>query len=112
MEIGAPLLIETLETRGAQAAILQSSRAIEAAALARDAKALAGALARRNIVEGDRVALLLPNCKELALALLACGRLGSIAAPLDPAATSPELARCLQVLAPKCIFLLGRQMRT
>ncbi len=106
------MLIETLERRGAKAALLQNNRTIEAGSLARDAKALAGALARRKIAEGDRVVLLLPNCKELALALLACGRLGSIAAPLDPAVTSPELGRALQVLAPKCIFLLGRQMRT
>jgi len=106
------VILEALERRQSEAPVLvQNSRTITASELAAKARALAGALAARNISEGDRVALLLPNCKELLLALAACARIGAIAAPLDPAWTSPEVARALQPLAPRCVFILGRHAR-
>ncbi len=92
--------------------LLQNNRTITAGELAVQARSLAGALAARNVSEGDRVALVLPNCKELLVALAACARLGAIAAPLDPAWTPPELARALAPLSPTCIFGLGRHGRT
>lgn len=91
--------------------LIQNGRTITARELSVHARALAGALAKRNIAEGDRVALVLPNCKELVIALAACARLGAIAAPLDPAWTPPELARALAPLAPRCVFGLGRNGR-
>ena len=106
------MLLEALEKLDREASVLlQNNRTITAGQLASQVRALAGALAKRNVAEGDRVALLLPNCKELVLALAACARLGAIAAPLDPAWTPPELARALAPLAPRCIFALGRHGR-
>ncbi len=106
------MLIDSLEKMGPDAPVLfQNNRTISAHELASRSRALAGALAHRNVVEGDRVALLLPNCKELLIVLAACARLGAIAAPLDPAWTAPEIARALQPLAPRCVFLLARSTR-
>lgn len=106
------LLVEVLESRDPNATVLvQNQRAVTAGELAAKARALAGALAARGIGEGDRVALVLPNCKELLLALAACARLGAVAAPLDPASTGPELARALGPLAPRAGFVLGRGAR-
>jgi long-chain acyl-CoA synthetase len=48
-------------------------------------EATAGDLQRRGLRQGDRVALLAPNCPEVPVALLALWRLGAIAVPLNPA---------------------------
>ena len=103
------MILESLERRDpGSAVLLQNGRATTVSELVSQARALAGALVARNVSEGDRVALLLPNCKELLVGLAACARIGAIAAPLDPAWTSPEIARALQPLAPRCVFILGR----
>jgi acyl-coenzyme A synthetase/AMP-(fatty) acid ligase len=103
------VLIKALEDRDPNTPVLfQNNRSVTAGELASKASTLAGALASRKILEGDRVALLLPNCRELVLALAACARIGAIAAPLDPAATAPELVRLLAPLEPRCVFALSR----
>ena len=60
----------------------------ELSALAENA---AGHLARCGISPGDRVALLLGNCPEFSIFLLACFRLGAIAVPLGTRQREPEL---------------------
>ena len=44
---------------------------------------VAHGLAARGIRKGDRIALHLPNCPELAVAVYACFHLGAIAVPLN-----------------------------
>ncbi len=56
----------------------------------------AGNLARRGIGRGERVALLLGNCPEFAIFLLACARLGAIAVPLGIRQRGPELEYLLR----------------
>ena len=51
-------------------------------ALAAQSDRLAAALARRGVARGDRVALLLPQCFETAIAHVAIYKLGAIAVPL------------------------------
>lgn len=57
-------------------------------ALAED---LAGALAARGIKQGDRVALLLPNCPQFVISYLAVLRLGATAMLLNPLNVEREL---------------------
>ena len=52
---------------------------------------MAGNLARRGIDSGDRIALLLGNCPEFLIAVLACARLGAIAMPVGTRQRGPEL---------------------
>ena len=54
-----------------------------AAELERLAGRLASGLAAAGLEEGDRVALLLPNCPEAVVCYLACFRMGLVVVPLD-----------------------------
>jgi long-chain acyl-CoA synthetase len=102
------VLIERLERIDGATLLLQNNREISGRELASHARALAGALAARGVSEGDRVAMVLPNCKELVIGLAACLRLGATPAPIEPASTAPELARALIPLAPHAILVLTR----
>ncbi len=53
-------------------------------------------LVRNGFVPGDRVALILPNGKESALALLGVMSAGGVAVPLNPRLTSDEIGQALQ----------------
>ena len=66
------------------------------AEFAADVARHAGALARRGVARGDRVALLAPNDDHLVRAILACWWLGAAACPLNVRWSAPELAHALQ----------------
>jgi len=68
---------------------------------------LAGALAAAGVVPGDRVAILSPNNEEFVVAYLATLHLGAIAVPLNPSAPTDELARQLEVVAPRLGLAVG-----
>ncbi len=57
---------------------------------------LAGALARRNVIAGDRVAVLMSNRPEFLETVLAVNRLGAIAVPVNFRLTADEVAYVLQ----------------
>jgi acyl-CoA synthetase (AMP-forming)/AMP-acid ligase II len=57
-------------------------------------------LAARGIQKGDRIALHLPNCPELAVAVYACFHIGAIAVPLNNRFKGPEIKAMLQRLQP------------
>ena len=61
---------------------------------------VARGLVARGIRKGDRVALHLPNCPELAVALYAYFHIGAIAVPLNNRFKGPELKAMLQRLQP------------
>src|SRR5262245_55004681 len=63
----------------------------------------AGALAARGIRAGDRVALVLPNGWEFAVAFLAGLKLGATVAPINPRLTEDELAGITGDLAPALV---------
>jgi acyl-CoA synthetase (AMP-forming)/AMP-acid ligase II len=52
---------------------------------------MAGNLAGRGIGPGERVGLLLGNCPEFLIAVLACARLGAVAMPIGTRQKRPEL---------------------
>ncbi|RLC31921.1 MAG: hypothetical protein DRH37_01930 [Deltaproteobacteria bacterium] len=68
---------------------------ISFAALLERTEKLAHALAKQGIGKGDVIAVLLPNCVELAEVYLAAGALGAIFQPLDIRFQGEELANTL-----------------
>ena len=64
-------------------------------------------LAAKGIGPGDRVAIVLPNGPEMAVAFLAVAS-GASAAPLNPAYTLAEYAFYLSDLAPKLVLVMPR----
>ncbi|HWO41906.1 MAG TPA: AMP-binding protein [Candidatus Eisenbacteria bacterium] len=72
--------------------------------LDRHASGLAGSLSRRGVEAGDRIAIVLPNGPDFAIAFLAVLKLGATPAPLNPLLTSEELAMLIGDLKPKIIL--------
>ncbi len=56
---------------------------------------VAAGLADLGVEEGDRVALLLPNCPQFVYAYLAAARLGAMAVPMNPILAPEEVAYVL-----------------
>ena len=52
---------------------------------------LATALAKRGIVKGDRVGIMLPNCPQYVIGVFAVLRLGAIVVNINPAYAPPEI---------------------
>lgn len=67
---------------------------------AEEVRRVAHGLAARGVQKGDRIALHLPNCPELAVAAYACFHLGAIAVPLNNRLKGAELKAMLQRLEP------------
>jgi acyl-CoA synthetase (AMP-forming)/AMP-acid ligase II len=64
--------------------------------VARRTEAVAERFAALGVRRGDVVAIMLPNCAQLLLGLLAAWRLGAAATPVNPAFTANEAARQIQ----------------
>ncbi|MFZ1010450.1 MAG: AMP-binding protein, partial [Candidatus Sulfotelmatobacter sp.] len=79
-----------------------TSREITYGDFHRQACALAAELRRRGIQKGDRVAVMVPNCCELAIFYFACIYLGAVIVPINPALSKSEvqfiLASCKPAL--------------
>ena len=82
---------------------LQTARKLTYAQLDKRIDQLTGALAKLGIGQGDRVALLAPNCAEYFELQFACGRLGAIMLPLNWRLTVPELEYILGDSTPKLL---------
>ncbi|WP_299131654.1 propionyl-CoA synthetase [uncultured Amaricoccus sp.] len=66
---------------------------------------LAGALASRGIVKGDRVIIYMPMLPEALVGMLACARIGAIHSVVFGGFAAPELAVRIDDAAPKAILL-------
>jgi len=64
--------------------------------VARRTEAVAERFAALGVRRGDVVAIMLPNCAELLLGLLAAWRLGAAATPVNPAFTANEATYQIQ----------------
>ncbi|MFO1104692.1 MAG: AMP-binding protein [Amaricoccus sp.] len=97
--------------RGDQTAIIHDSpvtktkTAISYAALQERVARLAGALAARGIVKGDRVIIYMPMVPEALMAMLACARIGAVHSVVFGGFAAPELAVRIDDAAPKAILL-------
>src|SRR5579859_2200624 len=85
------MLADVVAVHGDREAVVGDGRRLTYRALDEFATNAAGHLARHGIKPGDRVALLLGNCPEFPIFLLACFRLGAIAVPLGTRKREPEL---------------------
>ncbi|WP_424931381.1 propionyl-CoA synthetase [Amaricoccus macauensis] len=66
--------------------------------------ALAGALAGKGVVKGDRVIIYMPMVPEALVAMLACARLGAIHSVVFGGFAGPELAVRIEDARPKAII--------
>jgi O-succinylbenzoic acid--CoA ligase len=89
------LIAETVSRHAADEAIVAGSRRLSYGELDRLAGHVAGNLARHGVGARDRVALLLCNCPEFVVYLIACLRLGAIAVPLGARLKAPEIETAL-----------------
>ena len=85
------MIEEVAQAHGGSEAVVGDGRRLTYRALAELATNAAGHLARRGVRSGDRVALLLGNCPEFLIFLLACFRLRAIVVPLGTRQREPEL---------------------
>lgn len=92
----AALVAATVACHGDREALVGDGRRLTYGDLDRLAAAAAGNLGRRGIEPGERVALLLGNCPEFLIFLLACFRLGAIAVPLGTRLRGAELDELLR----------------
>ncbi len=80
--------------RGEAPAVVDDAGAWSFAELSQAAARAAGTLRARGVRRGDRVAVVVPDGRRSAQALLGALRLGAIAVPLDPG-TAPERLRAV-----------------
>ena len=69
---------------------------------------LATALARRDVVKGDRVGIMLPNCPQYLIGVFAVLRLGAIVVNINPAYAAPEVEHLVRDSAVKMLLTLDR----
>jgi long-chain acyl-CoA synthetase len=87
----ATLIAATVSRHGAAEALVAGGRRLSYAELGRLAANVAGNLTAHGIGAGDRIALLLCNCPEFLIYVLAAIRIGAIAVPLGARLKAPEL---------------------
>jgi long-chain acyl-CoA synthetase len=92
--------------QGDGTAILFKGRNISWRELDRASDELAHALAGEGVNEGDRVALLLPNCPQFIIAELAAWKLGALIAPQNPIYTERELEQSMNASASETVIVL------
>ena len=64
---------------------------------------LAAELSRRGVRKGDRVAVMVPNCCELAVLYFACIYLGAVIVPINPSLTKKDVQFILTNSQPKLL---------
>jgi long-chain acyl-CoA synthetase len=84
-------LRDAVRDRPNHPAILFKGHRISCRELEDASNAFAAALAHLGVRQGDRVALLLPNCPQFLIAELGIWKLGAIVVPLNPIYTDREL---------------------
>ncbi len=70
----------------------------------RQACALAAELWRRGVRKGDRIAVMVPNCCELAALYFACIYLGAVIVPMNPALSRSDVQFILASCKPAVII--------
>lgn len=69
----------------------------------RQARALAADLRRRGVCKGDRIAVMVPNCCELAVVYFACIYLGAVIVPINPVLSKSDVQFILASCEPSLI---------
>jgi len=92
----ALLIEEAAEKFGPKTVLITENQRIGYAELNNAANAIAHALRREGIEQGDKVALMLPNIPEFVYTYFAAAKIGAVAVPLNPSSTAHELAYLLE----------------
>ncbi|MFD6288075.1 SDR family NAD(P)-dependent oxidoreductase [Streptomyces sp. NPDC060205] len=90
------LLKEHAKRSPSRVAFADDARAVTYEELEQRTARLAASLARMGVRRGDRIAICLGNCVELAEILLAAVRAGAVGVPLNPRSSDAELAHFLK----------------
>lgn len=88
--------------RPAAVAVVQGDHTWTYAELDHWSAAVAGTMAGAGVREGGRVLVVLPNCVELVVALLASARLGALTVPINVRYRPVELRAMVESLRPDC----------
>ena len=89
-------------------AVEDAERVLTYGELANRVRRLASALPARGVGRGSRVAVLSENRAEYLELLLAAAHLGAIVACQNWRLAAPELAHCLHLVEPTCVFVSER----
>jgi len=89
-------------------AVVDGARTFTYGALDVRVHRLAGALARRGVARGDRIAILSENRVEYLETFLAAARIGAIVACQNWRLAAPELAHCLDLVEPRMLLASPR----
>lgn len=100
----ADLVAESAQRRPGHVAIVDGDRRTTYAGLDSAIDCFAAGLARAGVQPGDRVALLLENRTEFAVAYFGTLRRGAIVVPLNTGSTADELAHVVAEVDPVAIF--------
>jgi long-chain acyl-CoA synthetase len=74
--------------------------------LARESDAFAAALTELGVKQGDRVALVLPNCPQFLVAEIGAWKAGAIVCPINPTYTEREVEEALQKTGAQTVVTL------
>jgi long-chain acyl-CoA synthetase len=77
----------------------------------RQACALAAELSRRGVRKGDRLAVMVPNCCELAVLYFACIYLGVVIVPVNPSLSRSDVQFILQSCQPSVVIASGSNVQ-
>lgn len=99
-------LDELARDHGRRAALLFKGASLSYAALEAQSNAFAAALAALGVRQGDRVALLLPNCPQFLVAEFGAWKAGAIVVALNPIWTERELESSLDATRAETVVTL------
>lgn len=88
-----------------QASIRDANRVISRLDLLDQASRTAAGLAALGVVQGDRVALVLPNCTEFVEISIAAGRIGAFVVPINWHYKPREIEYLLEDSTPRVLFI-------
>ncbi len=97
------ILAEAVRRFGHRPAYVDASGVLTYAALEARSAALAGALHRRGVLEGDVVALRLPTGTGYPSCYLAAARLGAVTAGVNSRLTAAEQERLVELVEPRLV---------
>ncbi|NGN44023.1 acyl--CoA ligase [Mesorhizobium sp. CGMCC 1.15528] len=89
-------------------AVIQAGSAISYKELNGRVNRLVSALKARGVSRGDRLAIVSENRPEYIELILACAKIGALAACQNWRQAAPELSHCLKLVEPKLIFASSR----
>src|SRR5580693_9027413 len=85
-------LRDSTQRFGDKVALVTGDARVTYRELDRASDRLAGALAARGIVRGDRVVVFMDNCREAVIAIFAALKAGAVFSPVNPSTKADKLA--------------------